>query len=162
MWAFFHWGGTLPWSIEAWNRRVIAGDISTAVSFRSLVGIPSGPEAVKGFWKFLSSFMTRFWQTVMLSIVGWWSSGKSGRGDPSSTEKTEVNCLLRMFAWSSGSSVRIHGLSVDTHRCCHTSWIWSKHQISCSFCCQDHCGWCHKWICCKLYDRSSVSPSSGA
>ncbi len=42
----FQSAGRVPWLIEAWNCIVRAGDIWSAISFRSLVGIESGPEAL--------------------------------------------------------------------------------------------------------------------
>ena len=52
--AFFHADGTEPWSREAWKRILMAGAISSAVSFNNLAGTPSGPEALCGL-RFLRS-----------------------------------------------------------------------------------------------------------
>ena len=89
MLAFFHCDGTFPWSSEAWNSKVTAGAISTAVCFRSMVGIPSGPEVMQGL-RFFNSLMTPFSFTVMFSMGGWWLSPRSGSGVPLSVEKTDT------------------------------------------------------------------------
>ena len=76
---------------------------SSAVSFKSLAGMLSGPEAEKGL-RFLSSLMAPFWSTMMLSMDGCWLFPRSGTGEPSSTEKTEINYRFNMLALVFGST----------------------------------------------------------
>ena len=46
--ADFHSSGMMPWSSEAWKKRVYIGASSDASSFNSLAGSGSGPEALCG------------------------------------------------------------------------------------------------------------------
>ena len=59
----------MPWSSEAWKKRVYIVASSDASSFNSLAGSGSGPEGLCGSMP-ANSLWTPFSVTVMLSTVG--------------------------------------------------------------------------------------------
>ena len=149
MWAFFHWVGTFPWLIEAWKSNVTAGAISSAVCFRSMVGIPSGPEAAKDL-RFFRSSITPFTLTLMLFVVGWLLTPRSESGAPLSDEKTDVNCHSEYWLWFWDLSGGSHLLSVVQLPSDHYAWLSLELPVSCSFHQQVHYG-CHGYTCCRCW-----------
>ena len=102
------------WRIDALNSKVRAGEISVATSFRNLADTMSGPDALYGL-SFSRSFVTPFIVTVISgmfrlrvdNIVGVMAS---------SLEKTLINCLFNIFAFTLSSvwSLPLLSLRGDT------------------------------------------------
>ena len=67
--AYFLSVGIMPWSNDALNNKVRAGEISFANSFRILDGTKSGPDALYGL-SLLSNFLTLFFVTVISGMIG--------------------------------------------------------------------------------------------
>ena len=82
--------GTVPASKEDWKMRVSIGANSSAVAMSSLVGIPSGPDALWGF-RFFKSLMTPGAVMCIGSMVGVLLSPRSGMLAKFSLVKTDWN-----------------------------------------------------------------------
>ena len=92
--------GISDWLSGAWNSKDRAGASSTAVSFKNLAGILSGPEALFGL-TFLSSLVIPSVEMTISSIMGDLEGPKFGT-ESNIGENTLENCLLRASAFSFG------------------------------------------------------------
>ena len=86
--ASFQSTGTDQLSKDFWKIRVIAGASSSAARERSLVGMPSGPQALCGF-RFFSMVLTPGVDIVIASMVGMTLGPRSGTLVRSSRVNTE-------------------------------------------------------------------------
>ena len=93
---------THPCMRDAWNTRDRAGAVCSAVSFRILAEMLSGPAALCGLM-FLSSLVTPPVCIVMSGMVGYGLSPRSGMVSWGSCVNTEENCLFRISAFDLGS-----------------------------------------------------------
>ena len=86
------------WSIDSLNNKVSAGEISVATSFRNFADTISGPDALCGLI-FSRSFFAPFIVIVFSGMFGRRVDVIVGVMAPS-FEKTLINCLFNIFAFS--------------------------------------------------------------
>ena len=93
MFADFQSFSTVPWSSDAWNSIASGFASSSAAVFKILAGIASDPEALC-----VMSPSSNLWTpcvlTVILAMVGWVLSTRSGMELVSSLVKTKTNCHM--------------------------------------------------------------------
>ena len=94
--ACFQSDGICPLSNDAWNMKLMSGEISMLTFLRNLAGMSPGPVALLGFrcwsrWCGPSVLM------VILFISGVELIPRSGRFSMSSSVKTEANCFYGLI-----------------------------------------------------------------